>query len=330
METDWTETNKLLRALDLESYFAARNVTTKSMTRKGANICCPFCPGGDDSFHCGVFYDHKNFNCFKCHETGGLFKLCSQMFGMPYDEFIDSIRGKTTNRQDAAETIRSMFDKPVAYTKVELKQIELPKEAIPITQTTCGYWKVLRDFLHKRKIDLYACKQYNVHFCPYGDFANRLILPIYMNKTLVNFQARDVTDCDRAPKYLTYPGTSLGNMLYGYDTFDRDSKIMVIVEGIFDCWSLPDIGLGTFGSVFTNAQERLIFGLCEHVERLVLCMDPEVWIEPRTNQSLRKSLGLLRPYFDSVGAAKLPLGEDPDSLDTKELMECINKAEDIE
>jgi len=327
---DWTEENRMLRAFDVVAYFASRSIATRSITRSGTNICCPFCPGGDDGFHCGVFYDSKRFNCFKCHEDGSLFKLSAHMFGMTREEFLDTIKGKTTHRKDAAEQIRSLFDKLHANTKVELKQIELPKEAVPVTQKTFNKWKPLESFLVRRKISLFHCEMYHVHYCPYGDYANRLILPIKMNKTLVNFQARDVTDCDRAPKYLTSPGTSLGNMLYGYDAFDRDSTIMVIVEGIFDCWALPGIGLGVFGSVLTNAQERLVFSLCEHVERLVLCLDPEVWSSPKTNQSLRKSLGLLRPYFDSVGVAQLPFGEDPDSIDHCELLRHIDEAEDIE
>jgi len=327
---NWDEVNELQRKLNITVYFNSRNVLTSVMSNKGVNICCPFCPGGDDGFHCGVFHDRKNFNCFKCHEKGGLFRLASHLFGMTLPEFQESLKGEETSRGDTEDRVRLILKQNETEKEEKLKKIELPKEAVPVTHSTYGKWKPLENFLIRRKISLFHCEMYHVHYCPYGDYANRLILPIKMNKTLVNFQARDVTDCDRAPKYLTSPGTSLGNMLYGYDAFDRDSSIMVIVEGIFDCWAVPNIGLGVFGSILTNAQERLVFSLCEHVERLVLCLDPEVWDDLRTNRSLRQSLGLLRPYFESVGVAKLPPGEDPDSIDHCELLRHIDEAEDIE
>ncbi len=324
-----SDTKKLVDAFDIRVFLDSRSIDTKQKCLKAININCPFCPEGDDGYHCGIFYIGKRFNCLRCSERGTIFKVLQQLLGISKDAVYEILEGTSVNRGDTKSSITKAFSRKVEEPEQELEEICYPKESMLITNRTKMSWDPLRVFMRHRNITLEKCNKYGVRFCMSGDYANRIILPIHMNGKIVNFQARALVDDIRCAKYLTYTDNT-SKLLYGYDDFDAKQGLLVIVEGIFDQWALPQISLGALGSVLSEAQERLIFGLSGTIRRLVLCLDPDVWEKPKVAGNLRKSLGLLRPYFEEVAVAYLPDNKDPDEMEPQSLMRCISEATDIE
>ncbi len=121
----------------------------------------------------------------------------------------------------------------------------------------------------------------------------------------------------KRPKYVNSPETSLftkGKVLYGLDKSKRaliDQETAIVCEGQLDLISAFESGVQNIiapqGTAFTSDQARV---LQRFVETVVLCFDSD-----RAGQeAVTRSLPALLEHGLDVRVARLPQGEDPDSL----------------
>ena len=97
-------------------------------------------------------------------------------------------------------------------------------------------------------------RKYGVAYCHktfgFSQVQNRLIIPIEMDGRLVGWQARYVGELNwnasGVRKYYNMPGMKKRKMLYNWGRASR-SRIVVVVEGVTDVWSVGDAGVGLFG-----------------------------------------------------------------------------------
>ncbi len=140
--------------------------------------------------------------------------------------------------------------------------------------------------------------------------------------TLRDDQGRPIAFAGRAfgdlkPKYLNVPNTPLftkGTILYGLDVAKgpiRERGRAVLVEGYTDVISMHRAGfpetVGSMGTALTQSQARL---LSRYTDRVVIAYDRDA---AGSAASLR-GMVILREAGLDVLVARLPEGEDPDSL----------------
>ncbi len=161
----------------------------------------------------------------------------------------------------------------------------------------------------------------------YDRFRNRIIFPIFDNKTYcVGFGAR-VTD-ESLPKYLNSPETAIykkGKNLYGLHLAKdavRESDFIVVVEGYLDCIIPYQHGLhnivASLGTALTPDQVRLIK---RYTHNVVMVYDGDLAGELATI----RSLDIFIEEEMNVLIVALPTSYDPDTYVRKFGIESFNE-----
>jgi hypothetical protein len=152
--------------------------------------------------------------------------------------------------------------------------------------------------------------------------ADRVFVPIIMNKQLVGWQARYPDDLNwkeaGITKYYNLPRMPKAGMLYGYDSA-LDWSFVNIVEGCSDVWGVGPPTVGILGSSITRLQAML---LTSHWEKLFLYLDGETALPPKDRpndtpprqKAVEKLLPFLKPNQTLV-VVPLPVGTDPGGLE---------------
>jgi DNA primase len=158
---------------------------------------------------------------------------------------------------------------------------------------------------------------------PYSRFRRRLMFPIRDRKSrVVAFGGRVLPGEPQAdaPKYLNSPETPLfhkGRMLFNYDTGRRAGLVeskLVIAEGYMDVIAMVQAGfayaVAPLGTAITPEQLQLAWQIAPEP---VLCLDGDNAGARAMQRAMQLALPLLVPG-KTLRVARLPAGEDPDSL----------------
>lgn len=158
---------------------------------------------------------------------------------------------------------------------------------------------------------------------PYARFRRRLMFPIRDRKSrVIAFGGRVLpgeANAD-APKYLNSPETAhfhKGRQLYNLDLARRpalESGALLIAEGYMDVLALTQAGIAhavaPLGTAITAEQLQLAW---QAVDTPTLCLDGDSAGARAMQRAMALALPLLIPG-KSLNIARLPAGEDPDSL----------------
>ncbi len=187
-------------------------------------------------------------------------------------------------------------------------------------------WDALLEFLRGKKFrpeeiaqsGLSTTRDEEENAKPYARFRGRVMFPIRNDYgEVIAFSGRVLDPEAKTAKYLNSPETPIftkGKVLYGLDKSKRaliETKTAIVCEGQLDLISTFEAGvlnvIASQGTAFTPEHARL---LQRFVETVILCFDSD-----RAGQeAVTKSLPSLLEHGLEVKVARLPQGEDPDSL----------------
>ena len=259
MSRKWDYTHLDVVSL-LESIPVSLSFSGKNVTEGWVNTNCPYC--FDPSAHLGVNLTSKMFSCWICRESGSIFKLVKQLTGFD---------NKTVGRLIREHT-KDGFSYSFEGNNSQSKKIEID---LP-SRCSEKPLKIHKEYLKKRgfrrkEIEMYFGIKYSGQISSYlksdgrrSDFSYRIILPIFMNKKLVNFTARDVTGLARE-KYKNCPNDEAlfhtKDCIYGYDLAGKGTSkdVVVFVEGPTDTWNIGPGAYGIFGLKYTENQIKAIY-----------------------------------------------------------------------
>lgn len=152
----------------------------------------------------------------------------------------------------------------------------------------------------------------------YDRFKGRAIFPIkdHLGK-VIGFGGRDLTNSDKAAKYINSPQTSIydkSDVLYGfYEGMDaiRNNEVAILVEGYADVVSLSQAGVENVVAVSGTAlTEKHATRLKRYVNSVYLNYDSD---RAGVNAA-DKSIDLCLENEIDVKIVVLPEGQDPDSI----------------
>lgn len=152
----------------------------------------------------------------------------------------------------------------------------------------------------------------------YSRFRDRIMFPIRNDfGEVIAFSGRVLDPEARTAKYVNSPETPIftkGRVLYGLDKSKRaliESKSAIVCEGQLDLIRAFEAGVENViapqGTAFTTEQGRV---LQRFVETVILCFDSD----QAGQKAVARSLPALLSHGLEVRVARLPEGEDPDSL----------------
>lgn len=282
-------------------------------------IHCPFC--GDNKFHGYVNTTKNVFYCQHCHaspspSTRGYtaFMFLVKAHGFTFKEVkgllyggseIENIHALVKNK-DLNQVIRELTSTNTEELEV-LEVLEMPYSR-PVGRKYVGVhgrsaWKFMfsRFGVKAERV----CRQNNIRYCVSGDYAGRIILPVYRDKQLVYFQSRAFFPNDLVPKYKNPPHAS--SYLF-FCTVPKADGYFILCEGYFDALALGNCAVAALGSDLTDGQFTELITLCP--KRVVVCFDDDV----AGRRGALKTCRRLRPYVNDVMVVLKMGREDPCSL----------------
>lgn len=286
----------ILKEIEVPYWTEGKNVSEDSV-----NIKCPFC-SDDPSDHLGIFEGTGIFSCWRCKKKGPLSYLIHVLTGFPRERCEEMVEdGSNIFKEDSSSTINRIINEEITKENRKKKDFYgLPKEMELITEDT--QFKLLHLYLERRKILLETTILHKCGICRTGSYMNRMIIPVFFNKSVVGFQAADLTG--RADLKYKTSSNDINDYLYEYDNI-KPSRRIIITEGILDAWRVGNDAVCTFGTHLTEKQKQLILDV--HPKELILLWDNDAWIYAN------EEIGFFEPFIEKVNVVILPHGHDPDS-----------------
>lgn len=197
--------------------------------KKGSQLFfnCPF--HEDDNGHLGVNVAKGVYHCFKCNSSGKIKELEA-----PLTDFKKKVEDFLYGRPEEKEGQKVLVTLPEDYQKIH------SGSGLP--------YRYLRD----RGISEDEIRKYKMGYCSSGFFAERIIIPIYMENILKYFVGRTYTN--RAPKYLNTPVPKDSTI---FKTFSGRVDKAIICEGVFDAISIGRVfpAISILGKVLNGSQQ---------------------------------------------------------------------------
>lgn len=257
---------------------------------------CPFC--GKMDYKAAFSITAESFNCWACKKTTAVeavsaLLLCSEMEAK---EIIWGYRGSVDKKLFLVNEKRKNTSKVILPSKDELLPIH-------------------RKYIENRNFDPdEIIREWGVTGtgpCPDPPFHKwkfRLVFPIFLNRKLVSFQARDVT----GKSDIRYMGATIEqsvyhykNLLYGQEYCSEE--ILGVVEGIFDLYRMGKGFVCTFGTSLTSAQ---LYLMARHHKKVMFLFDPD---DERAEKKMKKYCLILKSMGVRASSVKWG-GGDPGSM----------------
>jgi hypothetical protein len=194
-----------------------------------------------------------------------------------------------------------------------LKEVTYPGDWILLTDL--GFNHPANQYMWSRGFEYETCEKYKLGYCvralpEYRAAEGRIIVPIFMEETLVGWQCRYVGELDwktsKVPKYYNLPGIKRRQILYNFDAA-KEQPYGVIVEGVTNVWNVGDNAVALLGKVLTSQQLEMVIQTWKVV---VILMDGD---DPG-KEAAQTIYDQLRRYVTCV-IVTLPDGRDPANCD---------------
>jgi hypothetical protein len=301
----------LLDHYDIEHWEAP----AKNVTYGWTNIRCPFCD--DHSNHMGMDPDEELYNCWRCHESGGVEYLLSKVTGAAKEYITHLLKGGSTSfKKDMEQQLFDIFNPETKSERPdEIQEVLFPDYSSVIDNRTES--PLLDYYCRRRKISRQTLMDHYCLICEAGFYKMRIIIPVFFGGEIVAWQAADMTGT-AIKKYLMPPGIFINDFLYGYDDI---TKRMILTEGVLDKWRTLYDAVTTFGTSLTKRQRKLIKD--KQLDELIFAWDGEAY-----EYALAEAQEVA-PYINCVRIARLPWNKDPDELGFDTTWNYIDDAETI-
>jgi hypothetical protein len=262
-----------------------------NVARGHINIQCPFCGGSDPSHHMGLSLDIHNpaWGCFRDNKHRGrnpafLIMRLLHCSGEKADEIIAaSVQTFADDLDSALERLRGRKELIVDGRDDKQSSLRFPSSIKPIDGG--GYSGRFLDYIEARgfKHPYVAVDTGELRYAVAGDFAWRLIFPIYLKGKLVTYTGRDITG--RAEiRYKTLPRpdeiVNIKDLLYCEDMVAKGGNVLFATEGPLDALKfnayLPPGSLATcFFGMPSTAQVMKLMAYASRWDHLCVLLDPE-------------------------------------------------------
>lgn len=335
---------ELLEEHNVEFVYTGRNVTKNSV-----GIACPFC-GDDPSQHLNLAVSGEKVGAWHCwrdatHRGRTPEYLLAVLLGKPIKE-IRKITGGHVLRDE--NTLYDNFDminpntvwQPVRRARAAKESRgRSTKEAaigeiitpMPLVADQIDYcWPAIA-YLQERGFGDTArevAEQYQLRYTQRGDYAYRIVLPLFFQGELVNLTSRAIGQSYF--RYKTLPAEEaifpIKSLLFHYDVLlCNPSHTLVITEGPFDAMKINQFGFDfgvratcVFGNQVSMDQFRHLCTLAEKYTSVVALWDDKTYADLGTQSMVGEVLQPL-PNYRTLPRFRTLKNRDPGDLSGTEM-----------
>lgn len=323
----------------------SEHVTLKRVGRNYMGLC-PFHTEKTPSF--SVSQEYQAYHCFGCGEHGDVFSFVMKVDGLTFPEALEKLAKRAgvdisrlqTQQFSQKDQLVRINALAASYYRELLRRVQTPMSYLKergfadetIQEFRLGYaapaWDGLTSFLTKKGINPADAARAGLLIKSergdgyYDRFRNRIMFPILdIHEQVIGFGGRALSNEDQ-PKYLNSPETPLFNKtraLYGLHLARKkiaEADQAIVVEGYTDAIACHQAGfrncVATLGTSLTREHISILSRFTKHI---VLAYDAD---SAGVTAALRAA-SMFEEAGCDVRIARLPGGDDPDSMLTKGL-----------
>ncbi len=324
-------------SFDYLSFLQRYNIDRRDGRRDWIEVSCPWC-GAADPHHLGINLKLGIYHCWHgaSHSGRSAHRLVQALLGctrQEADRIVDDEGASFAILSDesfAGEAFRKLGEirsEPRRATG-SLQPLE---EFVPIRDAGLGrtlVYPYLEGRGYRRQDVSWLVDRYGLMFAPTGQFAYRIIVPVVVDRQMVNWTGRSIaaseelrykslsTDYDRSrAQGLPTAPRVIKDCLFDYDNVMRGGEMLVISEGPFDAMRLGFLGERSgvratclFSKMASDAQVDLLMRAAPRYREVVSLFDADADMDAFMSM----------PDDLRCGQVSLPRGVgDPAELDYK-------------
>ena len=265
---------------------------------------CPFCNHHKPKLEIN-FTDNKNgdnpWHCWACDKKGRkLRSLFKQIKASP--EYFSQLK----------KLVKSGYE--VEEIKIEEKILELPKEFKNLIDSKNIISRHASAYLKRRNINKDDILKYNIGYCEYGPYANRIVIPSYNSKGILNYFTSRTFKEDT---FQTYKNPDTSRNIIPFEMFINWDLPIILCEGPFDAIAIKRNVIPLLGkNIQSNLMKKLV---SSKVKKIYIALDTDA-----IKQALKFCEELLNEGKE-VYLVELP-GKDPSEMGFKEFTKLVQKA----
>jgi len=313
-------TEELKEELDIQELIeklGGRKIKTSSSR---ISMCCLHPKHDDRSPSMMYRFETKTFKCYSCGWGGDAIELIKETYDLKFIEAVDWLKDFAgwTGVSDSSKVEAILDKRSKLYKEVENDSsgdIVLP---IYFERDFGLAGDPIQSYVRKRRWSETLLGAYNIGYCSYGYFSDRIIFPVYNSDgSLRSFAARTI-HADIEPRYQYPEGTKIGELVWGLNK--KIKGVPVFVEGITDALRLRQYGINSFavlGNQLGNTKLELIRREFKNGQSLIVVPDND----EGGNILLGWFQKLVHDFRIDVGL--INGGNDIDELDQKSVTEIL-------
>ena len=265
---------------------------------------CPFCNHHKPKLEIN-FTDNKNgdnpWHCWACNKKGRkLRSLFKQIKASP--EYFSQLK----------KLVKSGYE--VEEIKTEEKILELPKEFKNLIDSKNIISRHASAYLKRRNINKDDILKYNIGYCEYGPYADRIVIPSYNSKGILNYFTSRTFKEDT---FQTYKNPDTSRNIIPFEMFINWDLPIILCEGPFDAIAIKRNVIPLLGkNIQSNLMKKLV---SSKVKKIYIALDTDA-----IKQALKFCEELLNEGKE-VYLVELP-GKDPSEMGFKEFTKLVQKA----
>jgi len=265
---------------------------------------CPFCNHHKPKLEIN-FTDNKNgdnpWHCWACNKKGRkLRSLFKQIKASP--EYFSQLK----------KLVKSGYE--VEEIKIEEKILELPKEFKNLIGSKNIISRHASAYLKRRNINKDDILKYNIGYCEYGPYADRIVIPSYNSKGILNYFTSRTFKEDT---FQTYKNPDTSRNIIPFEMFINWDLPIILCEGPFDAIAIKRNVIPLLGkNIQSNLMKKLV---SSKVKKIYIALDTDA-----IKQALKFCEELLNEGKE-VYLVELP-GKDPSEMGFKEFTKLVQKA----
>jgi len=276
----------------------------KRTSKGNQSYNCPFCNHHKPKLEIN-FTDNKNgdnpWHCWACDKKGRKLRSLFKQIKVGSEHF-----------SQLSKLVKSGYE--VEEIQTEEKILELPKEFKNIIGNKNIISRHARAYLKKRNISEDDILKYNMGYCEYGPYADRIVIPSYNSKGILNYFTSRTFKEDT---FQTYKNPDTSRNIIPFEMFINWDLPVILCEGPFDAIAIKRNVIPLLGkNIQSNLMKKLV---SSKVKKIYIALDTDA-----IKQALKFCEELLNEGKE-VYLVELP-GKDPSEMGFKEFTKLIQKA----
>lgn len=278
--------------------------TGKRTSKGNHSYNCPFCKHHKPKLEVN-FTDNKEGNnpwhCWSCDKKGKKVRSLFKQLKVPSSIFTQ-LKG----------LVKSGYEVDEVY--LETKVLELPKEYKSFIGNNSIISRHALSYLKKRNILKDDILKYDIGYCEYGPYADRIVIPSYDSEGHLNYFTSRTFKEDT---FQTYKNPDTTRNIVPFEMFINWDLPIILCEGPFDAIAIKRNAIPLLGkNIQSNLMKKLV---SSKVKKIYIALDTDA-----LKQALRFCEELLNEGKE-VYLVELP-GKDPSEMGFEDFTNLIQKS----